>query len=282
MGGTVNATDNFKAPEATTEEIVEAIESGKGAVLNEQNQVVVLDSLAQVTNEGHVHGPGCGHDHEAPKEPPKGKYLTPLMIPALDLKASFENNLEGPIWRKTPQELLTNIAFHAAHVTEGGVKLCFVNNEAYKFLLALPGFRKQFTPASAAQQKTGVVGLFGTHVVMICDALWDQGEQLTLHKAIYFCDEVLAPVTEVVIETAEPQLAGVHVHGPGCAHNHENGVFEPVGDPVPLEGAPEAVAEDVLDKEKGRCINCLDTGAIAGDPDQVCDCPAGSAVGHPD
>jgi hypothetical protein len=231
MGGTVNATDNFKAPEASLEEVVEAIESGKGATLNSENQVVVLDSLPSVTNE-HVHGPGCGHDHGEAKEPmPVGKYQNPDMIPELNLVASFEANNSGPIWKKTAQEYLTNIAFQAASVPENGARLCFMNNEAYKFLLAHPSFRKRFTPAAANQQKKGIVGLFDTHLVLVCDALWEQGEQLTLHKAIYFTDEVLAPVTEVLIETRTeacvdegcPEHGSEHVHPVGAeaeAHVH--------------------------------------------------------------
>jgi hypothetical protein len=226
MGGTTNATDNFKAP---TEAEVHA-------------------SAA----EPHVHGPDCGHghSHEGDKHP-QGKYASPAEIPTLDLKASFALNNEGPVWRKTPQELLTNIAFHAASVPAGGVRICFVNNEAYKFLLALRDFHKHFTPSPTIElQKQGVLGLFNTKIIIASDALWEPNEQVTLHKAIYFCDEVLdASVTEVLIETAEP--------------------------PPPVE----EIAEDVLDKEKGRCINCLDTGLIAGDLDQVCECPAGTDGG---
>lgn len=226
MGGTTNATDNF---DVKTVDVQETRAEVDAALDSPASPAVVLDNAAVIaerpTIDGHVHGPNCGHDHshdEEQKEPPKGKYLTPAMIPSLDLVKSFNANNEGPIWRKTPHELLTNISFQAAHVPEGGVKLCFVNNEAYKFLLALPGFRKQFQPASAEQQKLGVVGLFATQIVIVCDALWEAGEQLTLHKAIYFTDEVLAPVTEVVIETAEvEQAAAEHANcTEECTHAH--------------------------------------------------------------
>jgi hypothetical protein len=203
MGGTTNATDNFTPPAAA-----------ETITLRTEEERARSEAAAQSESE-HVHGPDCGHAHtEKAKEPPKGKYLDPSMIPELDLVKSFETNNPGPMWKKTAQEYLSNIAFQAASVPEGGVKLCFMNNEAYKFLLAHPSFRKRFTPASNEQQKKGIVGLFDTHVVLICDALWEQGEQLTLHKAIYFTDEVLAPVTEVVLETAEPALC----QDEGCAY----------------------------------------------------------------
>lgn len=242
MGGTTNATDNFKtAPENGLAAAVAAAQSADAP-----NEAEVQASGAAA--EAHVHGPGCGHDHSHDEgaKSPVGKYLTPDQIPKLDLKASFETN-EGPIWRKSPQELLTNIAFQAATVPQGGIKICFVNNEAYKFLLALRDFQKRFTPSATMElQKAGVLGLFGSQIILASDALWEPKDQVTLHKAIYFCDEVLdASVTEVLIETAEVK----------------------------------EVAEDVLDKENGRCINCLDTGAIAGDPDQVCECPAGTGSG---
>jgi hypothetical protein len=185
-------------------------------------------------SDGHVHGPNCGHDHahdEAPAEPPKGRYLDPSMIPELNLRASFDLNNSGPIWRKGPQELLTNISVQAALVPEGGVKLCFVNNEAYKFLLALGNFRKKFTPASAEQQKKGIVGLYDTQVIIVCDALWDQGEQVTLHKAIYFCDEVVTPTTELTIETAQVVQFDELCDDEGCPERGTDHVH-PVGAPA--------------------------------------------------
>lgn len=218
MGGTTNATDNF------------AVAASAGDASSESAQAAVAEVQqvqAEQVAEGHVHGPNCGHDHsheEVAQEPPKGRYLTPDMIPELNLVASFDLNNSGPIWRKTPQELLTNIAFQAANVPEGGAKVCFVNNEAYKFLLALAGFRKKFQPASADRQKKGIVGLFDTHVIIVCDALWEQGEQLTLHKAIYFCDEVVVPTTELLIETAVTETAApaeeAHAHAHHGHHGH--------------------------------------------------------------
>lgn len=232
MGGTTNATDNFNIPA-------------------DAETVVTLDSAAQIAAPApHVHGPNCGHDHSHEHEhaAPEGKYASINDIPVLDLKACFATS-EGPLWRKTPQELLTNIAFHSASLPEGKAKICFVNTEAYKFLLALRDFHKRFQPSPSLDQvKAGTIGLFANNIIIASDAMWAPEEQVTLHKAIYFCDEVMADVKELFIDTAET--------------------------------APPAseIAEDVLNKETGRCINCLDTGAIAGDPDQVCGCPAGNGA----
>lgn len=260
MGGTTNATDNFK---------IEPRNDLAEAVAAAQAEGAPTEAEVRASAEAHVHGPGCGHDHshdhEAGAKHPEGKYLTPDQIPKLDLKASFALNNEGPIWRKTPQELLTNIAFQAASVPQGGIKICFVNNEAYKFLLALRDFQRRFTPSgTSAQQREGVLGLFGSHVIIASDALWEPNDQVTLHKAIYFCDEVLDPsVTELLIETADNAKDGAGHASPESL--------------VPADAAE--IAEDVIDKEKGRCINCLDTGLVAGDLDQICHCPAGTDGG---
>lgn len=235
MGGTVNATDNFNIPADTPVAVT----------LDPQAMAV---EAAETQAAGHVHGPNCGHDHAHEHEhaEPTGKYANINDVPALDLVTSFKTNNDGPLWRTSPKEMLTNIAFHSASIPAGKARVCFLNNEAYKFLLSVHDFHKRFQPSPSLEHvKMGLIGLFANNMILASDALWAPEEQVTLHKAIYFCDEVLADVQELLIETAEP-------------------------------AAKEPVAEDVLDKEKGRCINCLDTGAVAGDPDQVCGCPAGN------